>query len=178
MAAIGADFYSGNCHKWLCAPKGSGFLYARPERHEGLEPLVISHGWGADSTFNSRNEWQGTRDISSFLTVPAAIAFQAEHNWPAVRARCHDNAVALHNRLCEVTGLEPIAEDLDEWFSQMIAIPMPRERLWELAQALYEQNIVVSGGRIDDDNFMRVSMQGYNTQADIDRLFNAITELL
>ncbi len=178
MEAIGADFYAGNCHKWLSAPKGSGFLYARPEHHADLVPLVVSHGWGEDSTFTSRNEWQGTRDISSFLTIPGAIAFQAQHNWPDVRQQCHDRAVALHNRLGAVTGLAPIATDLDEWFSQMIAIPMPRERLWELAQALYEQNIVVAGGRIDDDNFMRISMQGYNTQADCDRLFDALTDLL
>jgi isopenicillin-N epimerase len=178
MEAIGADFYSGNCHKWLCAPKGSGFLYARAEHHEGIEPLVISHGWVPEGTFASQNEWYGTRDIAPFLSVPAAIAFQSEHNWSGVRARCHAAAVELHNRLCEVTGLQPIAADLDMWFSQMIAIPMPRGRLWEISKALWEQNIVVSGGAIDEDNFMRVSIQGYNTQTDIDRLFNGIVALL
>lgn len=179
MEAIGADFYSGNCHKWLCAPKGSGFLYARPEHHQMVDPLVISHGWMPDSTFASRSEWQGTRDISAFLSVPAAIAFQEQHHWDAVRARCHRMAVDLHNRITAYTGLKPIATDLDRWFAQMIAIPMPKDRLGEIANRLYDEyQVVVAGGTIDGENTMRVSVQGYNTQEDCDRLYNALVEIL
>ncbi|MAS33372.1 MAG: aminotransferase [Anaerolineaceae bacterium] len=179
MEAIGADFYSGNCHKWLSAPKGAGFLFARPEHHAIIEPLVISHGWTPESTFTSRNEWQGTRDIAAFLSVPAAIDFQQTHNWDAVRQRCHAMAVALHNRIGELTGLSPIATDLDVWFGQMIAIPLPKDRLRDIYDRLYDDyNIVTAGGVIDGENFMRISMQGYNTQEDCDRLYNALTELL
>src|SRR5215211_3897523 len=89
LKAIGADIYSGNCHKWLCAPKGSGFLHVRPEHHEWVESLTISWGWRGESTFVSRNQYQGTRDIAAFLSVPAAIEFQQKHNWDAVRDRCH-----------------------------------------------------------------------------------------
>lgn len=178
LEAIGADFYSGNCHKWLSAPKGAGFLYARPEHHPMIDPLVISHGWVPESTYASRNEWQGTRDISAFLSVPAAIEFQQKHDWETVRRRCHALAVDLHQRIGALTGLEPIAADLDLWFAQMIAIPLPKDRLWEIANHLYENNIVVSGGAIDGANFMRVSVQGYNTQDDCDRLVNALREQL
>lgn len=176
---IGADFYSGNCHKWLCAPKGSGFLYARPEHHALIEPVVVSHGWVPDSTFNSRSEWQGTRDISPFLTVPDAIAFQSEHDWDSVRAQCHALAVQTSQRVTALTGLQPIAADLDLWFAQMIAIPLPAGRLHELSERLYhDYNVVIAGGVIDDQNFMRISVQGYNTQQDCDRLVNALAELL
>jgi isopenicillin-N epimerase len=179
LEAIGADYYSGNCHKWLSAPKGSAFLYVRGEHHPSIDPLVISHGWVPEGTFVSRNEWQGTRDIASFLSVPAAIDFQAQYNWDAVRQRCHKMAVELHDRIGALTGLPPIATDLDLWFGQMIAIPMPKDKMRDIYDRLYnDYNIVTAGGMIDGENWLRISIQGYNTQADCDRLFNALTELL
>jgi isopenicillin-N epimerase len=179
LERIGADFYSGNCHKWLSAPKGSGFLYVRAEHHPIIDPLVISHGWVPEGTLVSRNEWQGTRDIASFLSVPAAIEFQAQHHWDLVRQRCHRMAVDLHNRVAGLTGLPPIAADLDLWFGQMIAIPMPRDRMRDIYDRLYnDYNIVTAGGAIDGENWLRISIQGYNTQEDVDRLYNALTELL
>ena len=91
LAAIDPDFYTGNCHKWLCAPKGAAFLYARPTAQALVEPFVVSWGWQTDGSapFIDRLEWQGTNDIASYLSVPAAIEFQAAHNWPEVRAACH-----------------------------------------------------------------------------------------
>ena len=86
LTALGADIYSGNCHKWLCTPKGSAFLYVHPDHHEWIESLTISWGWKPGHTFLSRNQQQGTRDISGFLAVPNAIEFQREYDWVAVRA--------------------------------------------------------------------------------------------
>ena len=83
--ALGADVYAGNCHKWLCAPKGSAFLYARPDAQASIEPLVVSWDWVDGAPFQQRHRWQGTRDPAALLAVPAAIAFQAEHDWPSVR---------------------------------------------------------------------------------------------
>ncbi len=73
VEAVGADVYAGNCHKWLCAPKGSGFLWARPEHQEWIEPLVISWGYHEDADFGERHGWQGTRDPAAYLAVPKAI---------------------------------------------------------------------------------------------------------
>ena len=77
LEALGADVYAGNCHKWLCAPKGAGFLWARPEHQRWIEPLVISWGYGDDRTFADRHGWQGTRDPAAALTIPAAIEAHA-----------------------------------------------------------------------------------------------------
>ena len=85
LESLGADVYAGNCHKWLCAPKGSAFLYARPEAHDLIDPAVVSWDWLDGAAFHERHRWQGTRDPSAYLAVPAAIAFQAEHDWPRVR---------------------------------------------------------------------------------------------
>ncbi|MEJ2737902.1 MAG: aminotransferase class V-fold PLP-dependent enzyme, partial [Anaerolineae bacterium] len=112
LSAIGADFYAGNLHKWVCAPPGSGFLHARREMQHLLQPLVVSWGWQSDtpgpSRFVDEQEWQGTRDIAAYLSVPAAIRFQAEHDWPAVRDRCHALVQYARRAIAAVTGLPPI----------------------------------------------------------------------
>lgn len=182
LEAIGADFYTGNCHKWLCAPKGAGFLYARPEQQDMLEPAVVSHGWGKGSTFISRHQYQGTRDLAAFLAVPAAIEFQRAHNWDAVRQRCHQLASDLRGRLCDMTGLEPLSPDSPEWFMQMVSVPLPP---CDDPAAVYhrlknEYNIEIPFGSWGDDGFTRIraSFQAYNTPEDANRLVEALTALL
>ncbi|MCL4261315.1 MAG: aminotransferase class V-fold PLP-dependent enzyme, partial [Anaerolineales bacterium] len=125
---LGADFYGGNLHKWLCAPKGVGFLYARPEMQNLVEPLIVSWGYEPEagiSPFLDLNEWSGTRDISAALSVPAAIEFQAAHNWERVRETCHQLARNAQRRICEMTGLPPLHSIDDVWSRQMVAAPLP-----------------------------------------------------
>ena len=136
LDALGADFYSGNCHKWLMSPKGSAFLYARPERQAMLDPLVISHGWTVDnkkqgahgpfgnSAFVDEVEMQGTRDPAAWLAVPAAIAFRRAHDWWRVVDECHRLAQETANRLRALTGLPPFASP-EHCAPQMVAIPLP-----------------------------------------------------
>src|SRR5215217_1068033 len=107
LRTIDADFYASNFHKWLCAPKGSGFLYARPEHQQWLESPIVSWGWveGNDhhrpqNQFVSRNQMQGTRDIA---------AFQASRDWETVRERCHALAVEARERIAAISGLPQIA---------------------------------------------------------------------
>ena len=81
----GADWYVGNCHKWLCAPKGSGFLWAAPERQAGLHPVTISHG--LDQGFLAEFDWAGTQDFSAYLAVPDALDFHERLGGAALLAR-------------------------------------------------------------------------------------------
>ncbi len=179
LRAIDADFYTGNCHKWLCAPKGAAFLYARPEYQHLIEPLIVSHGWEDGGTFVSRNQWQGTRDLAAFLSVPAAIDFQQQHGWPAVRARCHELARALRAQLAELTGLPPVAPDSGEWFAQMVAVPLPACDLAALGADLRDRyHIEVPLIPRPEGAYIRASFQGYNTQADADALVQALAALL
>ncbi|MEX0794521.1 MAG: aminotransferase class V-fold PLP-dependent enzyme, partial [Pirellulaceae bacterium] len=93
LAHMGADFYTATCHKWMCAPKGSGIFYAREDRQHLIDPLVVGWGWGKEKTFHRDNEfqehheWLGTHDPSAYLTVPAAIAWQKENITAEVRQR-------------------------------------------------------------------------------------------
>ncbi len=180
---LGADFYGGNCHKWLCAPKGSGFLFARPERQELLEPLIISWGYQADnpgpSLFLDHYERTGTHDPSAYLSVPAAIAFQRAHDWPRVRAACHLLAGKAREQILALTGLPPIAPDSAEWWVQMCAIPLPpldAQRLHDHLWDDYQVEIPVSSR--NSQTFVRISIQAYNDQEDVNRLLEALTALL
>jgi isopenicillin-N epimerase len=179
LTAIGADFYSGNCHKWLCAPKGAGFLYVHPDHQKLIDPLVISHGWVDDSTFISRNEWQGTRDIAAFLTVPAAIDFQQAYHWDTVRQQCHALASETRQRICNHYGLEPLSVDSTEWFGQMAAIPIPDHDMDTLKRRLYEEyRIEVPVFTWNGFGIVRASFQGYNSRGDADCLVEALTTLV
>ena len=182
---IGCDFYPGNLHKWLCAPKGTGFLYVRPEEQDWQESLVISWGWGRgeinpDSTFVQRNEWQGTRDLAPFLAVPAAIEFQREHNWDEVRVRCHELARQARDRINAMTGLDPICPDSTDWFAQMAAIRIPTDDPLTLKTRLYDEyRVEVPMGTFHDgSSTVRVSFQGYNDENDLDALVEGLKALL
>ena len=171
LDALGADVYAGNCHKWLCAPKGSAFLYARPEAQESIEPAVISWDWVDGAPFHQRHRWQGTRDPAAFLAVPAAIAFQAEHDWPSVRTRCH----ALLGRFRDECALEPLADD----YVQMLGFRVPVDDGTALKHALYERHrIEVPIVETSSGWAMRVSIQGYNDDRDVDALLAGLDDLL
>jgi isopenicillin-N epimerase len=176
---LGVDIYSGNCHKWLCSPKGSGFLYVRPEHHDWIESLTISWGWQGESTFVSRNQRQGTRDLAPFLATPAAIRFHQEHDWPAVRARCHELAREARQRVSDLTGLPPICPDSPDWFSQMIACPIPRRDPVELKTRMYDEFRVEAPITDWNDQMMiRLSFQGYNSHDDLDAAMEALAAVL
>lgn len=183
LRELGADFYSGNLHKWLMSPKGSAFLYARKEVQQLVEPLVVSWGWEAEnpgpSKFIDEQEWTGTRDIAAFLSVPAAIQFQRDHDWPRVRSECHELVRYARKQVSELTGLPPLTPDDPGWFAQMSALPLPSCDLDTLKRRLYaEYRIEIPVINWNERHFLRISVQGYNTRADVDALIAALRELL
>jgi isopenicillin-N epimerase len=190
LDALGADFYSGNCHKWLMTPKGSAFLYARPEVQHLLDPLVISHGWTAqskepgargafgNSPFIDEVEMQGTRDPSAWLSVPAALAFRRAHNWDGVAAQCRALAQETAMRLSELTGLDPLSAP-EFCAPQMVAMPLPDCDTAEIHRVLFDTyRIEIPVFRWQETCIARLSVQGYNTRAQMDRLIEALAELL
>ena len=120
LAQIGADFYTGNCHKWLSSPKGAAFFHARPESQHLVEPLVVGWGYGDSpnvdygSRYLNSGTYLGTNDLSAYLAVPAAIAFQEEHNWADVRAARRAVLAAALLRMGEITGYDPLYQPLDQ----------------------------------------------------------------
>jgi len=171
LTTLGADFYSGNCHKWLCNPRGAGFLYVRPEHQERVDGAIVSWGYAGGSTFSERLEKQGTRDPAAWLTVPAAIAYQGERDWDDVRERCRRLARDARRELCQLLGTEPLAPD--EMIAQMAAVRLPRPAP-DLSRRLFARHrveIPVGGTQKD---LLRLSVAAYTTRVEIDRLLSAL----
>ena len=174
LTALGADFYAGNCHKWLCAPKGAGFLYVRPEWQERVDGPIVSWGYGEQpTTFISRTERQGTRDPAAYLSVPAAIAFHREHD---VRERCVALAREARRELCELLDTDPLAPDAQILQMATVRLPEPQP---QLSQRLFDEHrieIPTMGPQRDD--LMRLSVAPYTVREDVERLLDALPLLL
>jgi isopenicillin-N epimerase len=188
VTAVGADFYTGNCHKWLLAPCGTGFLVVGPGNEDRLQPLHVSWGYHPDryplgepvaapgpddreaygSTPRVRFlEFEGTRDVCPWLATPEAIDFQAALGWDNVRGRMAE--LSAYTR--KVIRLEPATPDVPGTYGAMTAFELPagteavplRRKLWA---ARVEVPVIERPGRL----LVRVSHHFYNTEAEIDRL--------
>jgi isopenicillin-N epimerase len=188
LTALDADFYAGNCHKWMMAPKGSAFLYVRPDLQAMMNPLVISHGWTEDAAepgtkgvfgntpFIDGLEMQGTRDPAAWLTVPDAIDFAQQHNWKNVAVQCQRLVQDTAKRVAKLTGLQAFSSP-EFCAPQMVAMPVPRCDAKALQASLYrEHKIELPCFDWQDQTIVRVSAQGYNTQAHMDKLVSALAE--
>lgn len=183
---LGASYVVGNCHKWLCAPKGAGYLWARTDHREGLEPVVISHGWNGRSRGNPNRlhelfDWPGTFDPSAWLAVPDAIDTVGGlrlGGWPEVMASNRALALAGRDIVCDALGIDPPCPD--ELIGAMAAAPMPAgaggaaEDLRRWLREVHRIVVAVSpwpgpGGRL-----VRWSAQQYNHLGDYERLGAAL----
>lgn len=186
---LGADFYTGNGHKWLCGPKGMAFLHARSEHHARLHAPVVSwgyrsedgeaghEGYAGNSLLEHRLQWQGTRDVAAFLALGDALEFLERVDWRARRAEGHALAVEAAARMAALTGLPPLAKVGD--FVQMVALPLPGVDGPAFQAALRERfRIEVPVTRHAGRCFLRPSFQMYNTAADLEALLEAVEELL
>jgi isopenicillin-N epimerase len=126
------------------------------------------------------HEWQGSRDISAFLSLPDALAFQAEHDWDGVRARCKALAAYAQAEIGKLFGTRPYHPDRPEWYGQLVCARLPpaTDDKLLLRRLRHEYDIDVSVDRFDDQPRIRVSVQGYNDRADVDRLLFALERLL
>ncbi|HET6822725.1 MAG TPA: aminotransferase class V-fold PLP-dependent enzyme, partial [Anaerolineales bacterium] len=184
LQALGADIVFGNCHKWMLAPKGSAFLYARREVQELIQPMVVS--WGTHPTpeiatgsrFIDILQWTGTKDPTAALAVPTAIQFLQDHNWEEVRRECHALLREGIERICDLTGMPPLYPLDSNFYSQMGIAPLPPSDLVVLKARLYDEyKVEVPLIEWQDQYFVRISVQGYNTQSDLDILVGALEAL-
>ncbi|MBC8334871.1 MAG: aminotransferase class V-fold PLP-dependent enzyme [Anaerolineales bacterium] len=183
---LGADFYVGNCHKWMLGAKGAGFLYASKEMQKIVEPLVVSWGWGDNSPYTTGSdfldnlEWWGTKDPAAYLSIPAAIHFQEEHDWPSVRRECNQILRETLRRISELTGIPPIYPDANGYYYQMATAPLPAiDNLIEFKTQLYAQyQVEVPCLEWNEDPYIRISIQAYNSLEDINILLDALEQML
>jgi isopenicillin-N epimerase len=183
LDSLGADAYSGNCHKWMMAPKGSAFLHVRRDVQHLIDPLVVSWGWKSDepsaSQFVDHHEWQGTRDISAFLTVPAAIRFMEQHDWESVSRQCSRLLHQFVPDILATTGQAALTADSTEWFTQLASFAIPTDDWQGLKTRLYDEyKIEAPTIWWNNQTLLRISVNAYNTGRDLERLPVAIKEIL
>ena len=178
---LGCDFYTGACHKWLCAPKGSSFLFVKKEHQDWVKPVVVS--WGKDgddpspSEFIQNFQWQGTRDMSAFLTIPTAINFYIKEIRP-YQESCKKIIQDTYSEFPSVLNTEPISAGR-EWLAQLVAHSLPKNIPSNLKKGLWEEyQIEIPVFEWNGQEFVRVSIQVYNTQKDVDLLMSALRSLI
>ena len=198
LRALNAAYYTGNCHKWLSAPKGSAFLHVRTDRQAAVRPLTISHGANSRRRDRSRLrlefDWTGTDDPSAFLAVPDAIRFGDQllpGGWPALQARNREVTLRARDRLCAVLGEPPPAPD--GMVSSMVAVPLTSEAPGaevplDGADDPWHARLIERGVQVPIypwpqhpdgpwRRLIRVSVASYNDADDVDRLADVVAEL-
>jgi isopenicillin-N epimerase len=185
LSALGADIATGNCHKWMLAPKGAAFLFVRREVQPLVEPLVVSWGMNPTPEFTTGSrfvdilQWTGTRDPAPYLTVPTAIQFMREQDWGNVRLNCHRLLRQAIERVCDLTDLQPLYPLDSDFYSQMGIAPLPPCDPATLKSRLYEEyKIEIPVIQWQDRQFIRISIQAYNEEKDVDVLMQALARLL
>ncbi|WP_377476706.1 MAG: aminotransferase class V-fold PLP-dependent enzyme [Microcoleus anatoxicus] len=191
---LGATYYTGNCHKWLCAPKGAGFLYVRRDKQDAIEPTTISHGANSPrsdkSRFQLEFDWMGTVDPSAYLCVPVAIDFMGsllDGGWPELMAKNH--ALALAGRQILLDKLDLPQPCPDEMVGSMAVVQLTdakfdavgksgiaplQEALWEI----FKIEVPVIPWSDGNQQLLRISAQFYNTLPQYEYLAKALVELI
>jgi len=177
VPATGADWYVGNCHKWLCAPKGCAFLWAPPARQEGLHPLTISHGYGQG--FLAEFDWIGTRDLSAWLAVTAALDFHERMGGATLRARNRALAAEAATRLAGRWGTETGLGNGAPQAMALVRLPLVGQlsasRALALRERLLDAGTDAQIPEVDGAIWLRISAQAYNTLTDYERLADLLS---
>lgn len=194
LSEIGATYYTGNCHKWLCAPKGAAFLYVKRDQQSEIRPTTISHGANSPRTDKSRFQlefdWMGTGDPSAYLCVPEAIRFMGSllpGGWNELMARNRTMALAARRILCEVLGAAPCCPD--QMIGALAVVCLPdtapypdkTQLIPPLQDALFKDfgiEVPVIPWLAAPKQLIRISAQIYNTSAQYEYLASAIAQLV
>jgi isopenicillin-N epimerase len=195
VAAMGAAWYTGNCHKWMCAPKGAAFLYTRPDMQAQTRPAVISHGANSPRTDRSRYrvefDWMGTDDPTAILSVPEAIRFMGRlmpGGWAAVRETNRQLALRGRDVLCNTLGIDPPCPD--EMIGSLASLPLPdgdgrlsssplyADPLQDLLLERFQIEVPVIPWPAPPRRLIRISGQVYNRDGDYEALGRALRSLV
>jgi len=192
---LAPTYYTGNCHKWLCTPKGAAFLYVRRDKQPEIRPTVISHGANSPRTDRSRFllefDWPGTHDPTAVLTIPKAIEFLSgllPGGLPALRQRNKDLVLGGRAMLCEVLGIEPPCPE--SMVGSMAAVPIPDAQTTErpdalgidpLQETLFQEHhieVPIVTWPAPPKRLLRISAQYYNAEPQYRKLADALGTLL
>ena len=192
LKKLDADIYVGACHKWMCAPKGVSFLYAKESLKDSIEPLVVSWGWRDEmlnekSKYINNHQWQGTNDLSAYLTIPKVIRFLNQNKWNHISNECRNLILYVKNRFKIDKSLCIPTSNNDKHLGQMLSfqvnqnskfstiVKQDQSKIVQLQKTIYKKSnihipIIYWNGSV----FMRVSIQAYNSESDINKMFDML----
>jgi isopenicillin-N epimerase len=194
LGKLGASYVTSNCHKWLCAPKGSAFLYVRSDKQSKIQPLTISHGHtfplGDTTRFRHEFDWTGTQDISGWCAIPAVIEGMSklmDGGWEAIMQHNHDLAIQGRDILCERLGIEQPCPN--EMIACISTIQLPggipaREKMHEpdplhhILSEKYNIQVPVWSWPSPEGRYLRISAQLYNSVEQYELLADALVNEL
>ncbi len=165
----------------MCAPKGTAFVYVRPEVQHLIEPLIVGHGWFPDKKSESPLvdyvEQYGTRDFAGFLSVPAAIDYMEAHDWVGVRERCYSMALETKHIIEQSFGTEAICPESFDWFSQLCPIRLPDKTDMAKLGQVFREHYQIEMPLINWNGvkIARLSVQIYTSQDELDAFVEAAT---
>lgn len=173
------DFYCAACHKWMCSPKGVAFLYVKKEYQNTIEPLVVSWGYEAEipseSQYLDYMQWQGTNDMSAYLTIPDTIKFLNENDWKERAKECRKLNLWAKNEICEKLNTYSLANE--EFLGQMTTIAFDFEDTISDKKEFYNKyKIQVPFIKWNNKTFFRISSQVYNTKDDFEYLIKSLKD--
>lgn len=175
------DFYTGACHKWMMTPKGCSFLYVKSSFQESLEPFIVS--WGYDNNlktnrFHEFQQFNGTRDFSAYLTVPAALRFMKKYDWKQKSDSCKDLLLNSAPKVFETTKSKPLAPLNKDFFGQLCSFEISCSNPVQLKRLLYEKyKIQIPVMEFNKMILLRFSIQTFNTETDLFKLIDALNEI-
>jgi isopenicillin-N epimerase len=181
ISELDCDFYLGSCHKWLCAPFGTGFTYVADRWHSvAARPLGISWGRLPPTPlehWTDHHLWCGTKDYSGYLSIPTAIKLFEQKGFDKVRRRNHELAKFARTSLIEELGTTSLVPDDPAWYSMMAAVWLPEGDHADLQRRLWNNHqIEVPIVHFANRYLVRVSCHLYNTEIDIDKLVTALKQ--
>ena len=182
LQSLGADYYTGACHKWMMTAKGSSFLYVRQELQGTLEPLLVSWGYKSvqpsHSLFLDYHQMQGTRDFSAFLTIPKAITYMQQHDWEHVKSACRAVVQTTGPQLLEALGSQALAPIGDAFYGQMFSCPIATAHPENLQRILFDEfRIEIPVMPHGSATYLRFSVQAFNHPDEFQHLLSAIDQL-
>ena len=194
LSKLNAAYITGNCHKWVCTPKGSAFLHIREDKRGGVKPLVIGHGYSSELPLNEKFrmefDWTGTRDPSPWLCIPYAIGHLGslvQGGWPEIMRRNHEMVIYGRDLLCEALGTSPptpnyMVSSMSSielpWDEDVVSVPPGGDPLHNLLFDNYKIQVPVIPWPNHNRKYIRISAQLYNSKEEYEYLSNSLTSIL
>jgi isopenicillin-N epimerase len=183
LTTLQADYYTGAMHKWYLAPKGFSFLHVKKAFQAELDPLIVSWGYESDfpshSQFLDYHEYNGTRDFSAYLTMPALKQFWLENDWANKAAKSRELILEWYPKFCKLLNTAPLCPVNSDFLGQMCSIPIRTTKPLELKELLYQKyRIEIPVTNRGKDFFIRISIQGYTEENELEYLYAVLKELL